>query len=78
MYRPAITLTEIIDEKISLLYDFRILKHKKGMRCDSRENAVRKMLRACGNENRMEAAIRGIHTGDYTLNQLLEMKGFAI
>lgn len=73
----ATTFEEIVEEKISLLYDFRYLRRKKDM-CDSREEQVRQMLLACGNENRINSAIRGIHTGAYTLNELLNMKGFAI
>ena len=74
----ATTFEDIVEEKISLLYDFHYLKHKKDEYFDPREERVRKMLLACGNENRINSAIRGIHTGDYTLNELLKMKGFAI
>ena len=77
MYMTTTTFEEIVEEKISLLYDFRYLKHKKDTPIDPREEQVRQMLLACGNENRINSAIRGIHTGDYTLNELLEMKGFA-
>ena len=76
MYIIATTIEEVIDEKIDLLYDFRILRRGKHKERDCREENVREMLLACGNENRIDSAIRGIHTGAYTLNELLEMKGF--
>lgn len=76
MYMMATTFEEIVEEKISLLYDFRYLRHKRDAYHDPREVQVRKMLLACGNENRIDSAIRGIHTGAYTLDELLEMKGF--
>ena len=78
MYIMATTFEDIVEEKISLLYDFHYLKHKKDAYHDPREEQVRKMLLNCGNENRIDSAIRGIHTGAYTLNELLEMKGFSI
>ena len=78
MYMTAITFEDIVEEKISLLYDFHYLRHKKDSYHDPREEQVRQMLLACGNENRINSAIRGIHIGDYTLNELLKMKGFAI
>ena len=70
------TFKDIVEEKIDLLYDFRYLRRNKLQRHDIREERVRQMLLACGNENRINSSIRGIHTGDYTLNELLEMKGF--
>lgn len=76
MYEIATTFEEIVEEKIELLYDFRYLRHKKDAYHDHREERVRKMLLACGNENRIDSAIRGIHTGAYTLNELLITKGF--
>lgn len=78
MYVSKTTLEDIVQEKIWLLYDFHYLRRKKRSQHDPREEQVRQMLLACGNENRMNSAIRGIHTGDYTLNELLKMKGFAL
>lgn len=78
MYISTTTIEDIVEEKINLLYDFRILRRGKYKSRDSREQTVRRMLLACGNENRMETALHGIHIGDYTLNELLRMKGFAI
>ena len=69
------TFEETVEYKIEVLYDFCYLRHK-GRNPDPREERVRKMLLACGNENRIDSAIRGIHTGAYTLNELLTMKGF--
>lgn len=78
MYIPVITIEDIVNEKVELLYDFRILRRGKHKEKDIREQNVREMLLACGSEIRMERAIRGIHTGEYNLNQLLTMRGFAL
>lgn len=76
MYISKTTLEDIVQEKIWMLYDFCYLRRKNRRQHDPREEQVRQMLLACGNENRMNSAIRGIHTGDYTLNELLKRKGF--
>jgi flagellar biosynthesis/type III secretory pathway chaperone len=89
MYISTKTFEDIVQEKIWLLYDFHYLqrprrKSKNGYACksrykrkpDPREKRVRAMLLACGNENRINSAIMGIHTGAYTLDELLETKGF--
>ena len=76
MYEIAITFEDIVEEKIELLYDFCYLRRKKDAHSDPREERVRAMFLACGNENRITSAIRGIHTGAYTLNELLITKGF--
>lgn len=76
-YSPIMTLEEIAEEFVEICYDFRYLRHKKNAYHDPREEATRQMFLACGNRNRMETALHGVHTGAYTLNELLEMKGFA-
>ena len=81
------TLAEEAEKKVSLLYDFCVLQHKyardkdgkirkdkNGKRVklpDEREETVRKMLESYQSEVRMDNAIRGVLTGDYTLNDLL-------
>lgn len=75
MLLETMTFEEAVEYKIEVLYDFYYLR-RKGTKTDPREERVRKMLLACGNANRIDSAIRGIHTGAYTLNELLEMKGF--
>ena len=75
-YKSTTTLEDIVREKIWMLYDFHYLRRKNRRQHDPRENAVREMLLACGNENRIDSALHGIHTGDYTLDELLKMKGF--
>ena len=67
-------MTEIINEKVDLLYDFHILRHKKG-EADPRENALRKMLAQCGNEIRIENTLREIFMERTTLSNLLKQKG---
>lgn len=70
------TFEDIVEEKIDLLYDFHYLRRNREKPHDTREEQVRQMLLACGNENRIDSLIRGIHIGDYTLNEILERKGF--
>ena len=70
------TFEDIVEEKIDLLYDFHYLRRNRYNPHDTREEQVRQMLLACGNENRIDILVRGIHTGDYTLNEILERKGF--
>ena len=76
-YVSIMTLEDIADEFVSLCYDFHYLRHRRNEYHDPREERTRQMFLACGNRNRMETALHGIHIGDYTLNRLLEMKGFA-
>lgn len=75
MWLETMTFEETVEYKIEVLYDFCYLR-RKGTKPDPREERVRKMLLACGNENRIDSAIRGVHTGAYTLNELLTAKGF--
>ena len=75
MWLDVMTFEETVEYKIDVLYDFHYLR-RKGTKPDPREGRVRLMLLACGNENRIDSAIRGVHIGDYTLDELLERKGF--
>lgn len=75
MWTETMTFEETVDYKIDVLYDFCYLR-RKGRNPDPREGRVRQMLLACGNENRIDSAIRGVHTGAYTLDELLQAKGF--
>lgn len=77
MTTSAQTFEELVQLKIWLLYDFHYLLFGKKKEPDPREERVRKMLHACGNENRINSLIRGLHIGDYTLDEILEKKGFA-
>ena len=69
------TLGDIIDKKVSLLYDFCILKHKKFRKPDDREEAVRKLLSQYQSEYSMTKAIHPVVFGEYSLNELLRKKG---
>lgn len=78
MTTSAPTFEQLVQLKIWLLYDFHYLRFGKKKKPDPRETRVRQMLLACGNENRINSLIRGIHIGDYTLDEILEKKGLAI
>lgn len=65
---------EIIDKKVSLLYDLCILLGKK--HGDDREKAVRELLASYGNEQQIDNAIHPIIVGNCTLNQTLKRKGY--
>ena len=76
-YTPTMTLEEIAEEFVELCYDFHYVRHKKHAYHDPREEQTRQMFLACGNRNRMEIALHDVHIGNYTLTELLQMKGFA-
>lgn len=67
-------MRELIDEKINLLYDFCILKYKRGKE-DTYENAVRKLLAECGTESRMQIVLHDVLLEKTTLTELLKKKG---
>ena len=69
------TLGDIIDKKISLLYDFCILKHKRFRKPDDREDAVRKLLSQYQSEYSMTKAIRPVVFGERKLDDFLHEKG---
>ena len=69
------TMTEIICEKIQLLYDFCILMTRYHMH-DPNENRVREMLEACKSEREIERTLHDVLVGNETLAQLLARKGF--
>ena len=66
---------EIIDKKVSLLYDLCVLIGGK-KRKDEREKAVRELLASYGNEQQIDNAIHPIIVGNCTLNQTLKRKGY--
>ena len=68
-------MTEIINEKVDLLYDFCILKHRRWGKPDNREDAVKKMLTECGTEFRMQNALHDVLMGRIKLTDLLKQKG---
>lgn len=67
-------MTEIINEKVELLYDFCKLRHRKGGP-DSREDAVRRLLANCGNEHRMQIVLHDVLMDRVPLTDLLKKKG---
>lgn len=69
------TLEEEVDKKVSLLYDFRILR-RKGHCTDPREPMVRQMLTECGSSLHMDNALHSVLRGQCTLNDLLIRRGF--
>lgn len=69
------TLGDEVDKKISLLYDFCILKHKRYRKPDDREVAVRKLLSQYQSEYSMTRAIHPVVFGECQLDDLLREKG---
>lgn len=65
---------ELINEKVELLYDFCILRHRRG-EADSREDAVRELLNKCGTESRMQNVLHDVLLERTTLTDLLKEKG---
>ena len=68
-------MTELIREKISLLYDFCILT-TRNRKHDPNESRIRALLKNCNNENEVQRVVRGLLLGDETLEQLLARKGY--
>ena len=69
------TLGDVVDKKISLLYDFCILKHKRYGKPDDREDAVRRFLSQYKSEYSMTKAIHPVVFGECKLNEFLRKKG---
>ena len=64
------TIESAIDKKVSVLYDFCILKGAE----DKREDAVRKLLETCGNEQKMQIVLHDVLLERTTLTELLKKK----
>ena len=69
------TVSDIINKKVSLLYDFCILTHGRKRKPDPREDTIRQLLADCGNESRMTIVLRDVLIGRVTVDELLEKKG---
>ena len=65
------TLQDVIDKKVSLLYDFCILRHPKKNEADPREQSVRAALNQYGSEYRINAKMRDVLIGDASIDTLL-------
>ena len=61
---------DLIDKKVSLLYDFCILT-KKGYKADAREKAVRELLSHYNTEFEMTRVLHTVLVGDCHINQLI-------
>ena len=68
-------MTAVINDKISLLYDFCILTMRQHQH-DPGESRVREMFKSCKTEDEMQRTIRGVLFGTETLEQLLARKGY--
>lgn len=64
-------MTEIIREKIALLEDFCILRKHN----DNRRRLVRKALKECGSEIKMEQMLHDVIMGNTTLDKMLIKRG---
>lgn len=70
------TIADAVDKKVSLLYDFCILRRPRGVSCDKREKYVREWLFTYTSEHQMTNALHGILIGNYTLDNVLKQKGY--
>lgn len=68
-------MTEIINEKIHLLYDFCVLRHPRKCRKDPREELCRKALAQCRTEREIERVLHDVTRGRKSLNEVLKQKG---
>lgn len=66
------TLEEVVDKKISLLYDFCVLIREKYTKKDKREELVRAMLTKCGTEQRMTSALHDVLADRMSIDELLK------
>ena len=64
-------MTNIIRQKIELLEDFCIIKKRH----DARRKLVRKALRECGTELRMEQMLHDVIRGNTTIETVLQKRG---
>lgn len=71
------TISNAVDKKVSLLYDFCILVEKgaRNKLPDRRENALRLLLGRCSDEYAMTHLLRDVLLGHCTLDELLDRKG---
>ena len=67
----ADTKSNVIDKKVSLLYDFCILTKRDG----NKESAVRTLLEQYNNEYEMSQVLHNVLCGDTTIDELLIQKG---
>ena len=69
------TIADEVDKKVSMLYDFCILKSKRGSR-DEREKAVRELLGAYASPTEIDNAVRDVIMGNCKLDEILKRKGY--
>lgn len=69
------TYDDEVEKKVSLLYDFCILRRRKFKKPDEREEAVREMFRAYGSPIAMDNAVHDILVGKHNLDAALKRKG---
>ena len=65
------SLADEVEKKISLLYDFCILVHKKATAHDAREEMVRQILQKCQSAISIDGVVHDLLVGKITLNELL-------
>ena len=70
------TIADAVDKKVSLLYDFCILRKPRGYGHDKREKYVRQWLSTYTSEHHMTNALHGILVGNTTLDNVLTQKGY--
>lgn len=74
--KPNEPLGIVIEKKISLLYDFEILRGTKPTwRDDPRESSVRRWLKQYSTERQLDIALRDLLVGNIKLNTILKQQG---
>lgn len=64
-------INSVIDKKVSLLYDFCLLTHHRGL-SDSREDAIRAYLKRYCTEQQITSVVSDLTHGNKTVDQLLK------
>lgn len=64
-------INTVVDKKVSLLYDFCVLRHR-GTSADSREAAVRAYLKRYCTEAQLTRVLHDVLVGNKTVDQLLK------
>lgn len=75
-YNDELPTSVLVEKKVNLLYDFHILKKRKGRwgrtMPDSREDAVREMLSKCVTERTMNAKLHDVLRKERSLDEILK------
>ena len=68
------TIADEVDKKVSMLYDFCVLKGKRGSK-DEREKAVRELLGSYTSVTEIDNAVRDVIISGHSIDEMLKRKG---